>query len=255
LTLLTFAAGPARDFYLAASDAYTLTSETVGETTVNSYTPRDLAQGSRLAVDWATAAMDSYQDHFGPYPYTELDLVSTGTTALGVEYPGIIAINQTIYSDDRQRYLESTTAHEVAHQWFYNVVGNDQVDEPWIDEAMAQYATLLYYDDAYGQAGYDGFRQSLVDRWNRVDQADIPIGMPVARYPDVEYGAIVYGRGPLFFEALEKEMGQEAFDAFLRDYYSSFRWGIATADGLRTLAEAHCQCDLGPLFEAWVYSD
>jgi hypothetical protein len=48
-------------------------------------------------------------------------------------------------------------------------------------------------------------------------------------------------------------MGIQAFDAFLRDYTRTLSWGIATPELLRSLAEKHCSCDLGKLFEEWVY--
>jgi aminopeptidase N len=68
-----------------------------------------------------------------------------------------------------------------------------------------------------------------------------------------EYGAIVYGRGPLFLTALADKMGQQAFDEFLRDYYQTHKWGIGTGETFKQLAEQHCQCDLTTLFEEWVY--
>ena len=252
--VLTAAAGPARDFYLAASDAYEVESQTIGETTVHSYAPGALGRGSSQVLEAAGKALEDFEARFGPYPYTELDFVSTGTNALGVEYPGIIAITDRAYEGDYIRFLESTVVHEAAHQWFYNEVGNDQIDEPWLDEALAQMATLLYFQDEYGPAGATGFRTSLEDRWNRVDRRDIPIGLPVAEYSDGSYGAIGYGRGPLFLEALREEMGAKAFDAFLRDYVDAHSWGIATTEGFRALAEQHCGCDLGELFGKWVYA-
>ncbi len=48
-------------------------------------------------------------------------------------------------------------------------------------------------------------------------------------------------------------LGQDTFDTFLRDYYATHKWGIATADSFKQLAESHCDCDLTQLFEAWVY--
>jgi aminopeptidase N len=250
--VLTMAAGPARDFYFAASGGYEVASQKIGETTVRSYAPANLQAGSRQVLETAAKALQDFAARFGPYPYTELDFVSTGTNALGVEYPGIIAITDRAYEGDYARFLESTTVHEVAHQWFYNEVGNDQIDEPWLDEALAQYATLLYFQDEYGLAGADGFRKALEDRWNRADRMEIPIGMPVAKYANGSYGAIVYGRGPLFFEALREKMGAKAFDAFLRDYVDVNSWGVATTESIRALAEQHCGCDLGELFGKWV---
>jgi hypothetical protein len=256
---LTIAAGPARDFYLAASPSYEVVSRQVGETTINSYAPSDLLSGANVASHVAAAALEVFAQRFGPYPYLELDLVSTATSALGVEYPGIIALNEDLYGHDWMEYLESTVVHEVAHQWFYNVVGNDQVDEPWLDEALAQYVTMLYFGDRYpGQARDQVFRRSLEGRWERSDGEKIPVGLPVAAYSEGgpypgTYGSIVYGRGALFFEALAEAMGQDAFDAFLRDYYERYQWGIATTEGLRALAEQHCGCDLEGLFNEWVY--
>jgi aminopeptidase N len=151
--------------------------------------------------------------------------------------------------------LESTVAHEAAHQWFYNTVGNDQVDEPWLDEALAQYATWLYYVDVYGESAAQGYVQSWESRWDRVDRADIPIGLPAGDYRGREYGAIVYGRGPLFIAALAEEMGRESFDEFLRDYAQTYQWDIATGETFKLLAEEHCRCDLTDLFEEWVYAE
>jgi aminopeptidase N len=258
--VLTLAAGPARDFYLAAGENLSVTSETVGETTVNSYTSPEWAEGAELALESVKNALESFNRRFGTYPYTEFDVISTPMLALGIEYPGMTAVRAELYDPDAMFYglpsqvmLESTVAHEVAHQWFYNAVGNDQVDEPWLDEALVQYVTSLYYLDIYGGAAARIFRGGWDWRWNRVDRAEIPIGLPSAAYTEDEYSSIVYGRGPYFLVALAEEMGQETFDEFVRDYYQTHEWGISTGDSFRQLAERHCGCDLSDIFEAWVY--
>jgi aminopeptidase N len=148
--------------------------------------------------------------------------------------------------------LESTVAHEVGHQWFYNAVGDDQINGPWLDEAVAQYVTGLYYLDLYGQQRMEGYRNSWLSRWDRVNREPIPIGLPASSYQGKEYGAIVYGRGPLFLEALAQKMGQSTFDQFLRDYCQSHKWGIGTAASFKQFADKHCQCDLTPVFDEWV---
>ena len=257
--LVTYAAGPARDFYIAGSAGFAVYSQQVGDTVVNSYAFPELEPRARDVLQWSVAALQTFNEQVGPYPYRELDVVTTPTLALGVEYPGIIAINMDLYDPQESRYppvvLESTVAHEVAHQWFYAVIGNDQLDDPWLDESLTQYATYLYFADTGSPGDANGFRQSLVQRWQAVDGAEIPIGQPVAAYEGAEYSAIVYGRGPLFFETLAMEMGEDAFDAFLRDYYATFKWDIATPLSLQALAEEHCACDLDTLFDAWVFGE
>jgi hypothetical protein len=256
----TVASGPARDFYLAASPLYEEISETFGEITVRSYAPAGFEDGAKMALEVAARAIEVFSARYAPYPYTEFDVVSTPTLALGIEYPGITAIASRIYDLDADLrgtptaiYLESTVAHEVGHQWFYNLVGGDQLDDPWLDESLTQFATLQYYRDQYGSNAADGFRGSLESRWGNVGYAKIPIGLPVAGYEGGAYGAIVYGRGPLFFEALQQEMGVNVFEAFLREYTETLSWGIATPEFLQSLAEEHCSCDLDQIFSEWVY--
>jgi len=258
--IVTFAAGPARDFYLVASSEYVLISEEFGEFTINSYAPEDAAEGAQLALDVAAAAIDFFSDSFAPYPYTEFDIASTPTYALGIEYPGMTAINIDLYDlssyfggTPANIYLESTIAHEVGHQWFYNFVGNDQLDDPWLDESLTQYVTWQYYIERYGANGGAGFAQALDGRWQRIDREKIPVGLPVTAYQDAEYGAIVYGRGAFFFEALANQMGVDAFGVFLADYTESHQWEIATNESLKKIAEEHCKCDLSDLFTEWIY--
>ena len=132
------------------------------------------------------------------------------------------------------------------------LVGDDQLDNPWLDESLTQFATLQYYADEYGANGEQGFRNALEARWDSVNRAEIPIGLPVAEYSGQEYSAIVYGRGPLFFVALRERMGTGPFNAFLQEYTESLSWGIATPEVLQSLAEKHCSCDLDRLFKEWV---
>jgi hypothetical protein len=256
----TVAAGPIRDFYFAASERFIVESTQMGETTINSYVLEEVASGAAQSLVYAEAALRSYSARLGAYPYTEFDMVSTPMQSLGMEYPGVVANLDLLYDEDEMLYgmpalavLESVVAHEVAHQWLYNLVGSDQMDEPWLDEALTQYVTGLYFIDTGGPEAFQGYRQSWFDRWDRVERAEIPIGLHASDYAPGEYSPIVYGRGPLFVEALADRMGEAVFAEFLRDYVETYAWQIATGEDFRALAEAHCGCDLTDLFKEWVY--
>ena len=258
--VVTYAAGPARDFYLAASPDFRVWSAMESDVQVNSYAPEEREARARQALEIGAAALRSFERHFGPYPYREMDLAATPMKALGIEYPGMMGIAQSLYDPEAwirnlpsAVYFESTVAHEVAHQWFYNLVGNDQSAEPWLDEAMAQYATYLYFLDTYGEQAAEDYWRSWEERWGRVDRADIPIGLPAAAYEGAAYGAIVYGRGPLFLQELREAIGEQVFAEFLHRYTAEHAWRIATAESFKLLVEETCQCDLTPLFEAWVW--
>ena len=254
-----YAMGPSRDLYLALSEEFVIETERIGQTEVRSFAGKDAGAASQRVLSTAVAALRSFGDRFGAYPYTTLTLVSVPFAAFGLEFPGIIINARRLY-DLSQSYggvpspvlLESTTAHEVAHQWFYSSVGNDQLLEPWLDEALTQYASWLYYKDRYGQSAAQGFFRSLEDRWNRVGRAEIPIGRPVHAYTPKEYGAIVYGRGPLFIDALAEHLGEEVFNNFLREYTRTFEWDIVDSGEFEAAAEAACNCRLDELFDRWV---
>jgi hypothetical protein len=252
---VTVAAGPARDFYLAASPNYEKVSRKLGEVTINSFATAENKEGAEMALDVAGRAITDFNASYVHYPYNELDIVATPTTAGGIEYPGLVVIAARLYEGAKENpvYMEATVAHEVAHQWFYNLVGDDQLDDPWLDESLAQFSTLQYYGDEYGSSGAQGFEDYLNSRWAEINRAMIPVGLPVSKYTQTQYGAIVYGRGPLFFVALEQKMGKESFDAFLKDYTEQLCWGIATPEFLQSLAEKHCACDLDAFFQEWIY--
>ena len=257
--VVSFAIGPARDFYLAAAPDLEVFSSQSGQTIINSYGRSEDRAGAERAMQYAVDSMALFGERLGPYQYTEFDMIGTPMRALGIEYPGATTISIAMYDLDAEVaglpaavMLEGTVVHEMAHQWFYNLVGNDQIDEPWLDEALAQYLTGLYYREMYGDQAEHDYRQSWTDRWDRIDGELIPIGLPTNRYTPEQYSPIVYGRGPLFLAALEDQMGRDTFAEFLRDYYQSNIWAIVTGNDFRATAERHCQCDLAEMFEEWV---
>ncbi|MCS7011852.1 MAG: M1 family metallopeptidase [Anaerolineales bacterium] len=246
--------GPARDFYLCAAPGWQKHSQvTEAGVQVNLYAPAGLAPDLiEKSLSFGASALDIFSRRYGDYPYTEFDIAPIVTFAGGVEYPGMTAISQEAF--DWGDYLEMILVHEAAHAWFYNLVGNDTQDEPWLDEAAAQFATWQYFYDRYGEEAAEAIR--LLDfelRMATASEPSIPIGLPVAAYTNEDYAAIVYGRGPLFFLALREQMGEETFDRFLRQYVATYAWRTARAQDFHALAETVCACDLDSLFAEWVY--
>lgn len=255
---VVFAAGPARDFYLAGSREFVELKEQVDDLTVKVHTKKEYELHQGYALDYSLKALEIYSERVGDYPYTEFEVISSPMRAMGIEYPGITSIvvdefvaGAVMYGLSTENLLESTLAHEVGHMWFYNAVGNDQQNEPWVDEALVQYLTYIYYLDKYGSG--QGYVDSWLGRWLWVGNADIPIGMPAGEYQGAEYGAIVYGRGPLFFLELEQELGLDIVMSAIENYFDTYLWENASGEDLRAVFEEACGCDLSEQFEEWVY--
>jgi len=252
---LKFVSGPAREFNLVVSPTFEVLSVQQGATLVRSFCPPEYRAGSERALRVAAASLAVYNDLFGVYPYTELDVAATTTTAGGIEYPGLIVLNESYYQGGRDDRFDWANAHEVAHQWWYGLVGNDQVNEPWLDEALAQYTTLLYYERTAGPQVAAQLREQVFAvpaRQAQQSGRDQPIGLPVAGYDASNYGAIVYGKGPLFFQALRERMGDETFFALLWAYAHGFMYRMATGADFLALAEKISGQDLTALYAEWV---
>ena len=256
-TEVLFIMGPARDLYLAAGrDLVVFQKKDPADTVVRSVGPRGGESGAMLALRAAEAALTVFSRRFGAYPFTTLTVVSAPLRALGVEFSGIVLVASRLYDPpvapneaSRRFILEGTVAHEIAHQWFYGVVGTDQRMEPWIDESLAQYAFWLYFREIHGD-GRDAYRE-FEEYWNRIARAEIPIGRPVAAYTRSQYGAIIYGRAPLFLLSLAKLMGEDSFDRLLSVFVERYRWRLVDGERFRALAEQLCQCEQGELDALW----
>lgn len=247
--------GPMRDFMLAMSADFGVATEAVDGIRVNSYyLSKDEADG-QLGLQNVVDAVKSYSRRIGAYPFNELDLVETPTTAGGIEYPGLVVIAAELYHGN-EMFRESATAHEVAHQWWYSLVGNDQVDDPWLDEAFTQFTTALYYLDVHGPSGFTAYvDQGLRARYNRVKGTadDKRSDRPVAAYSERQYGAIVYGKAALFFDGLYEALGDAKFDAFMQAYFNAHRYGVAYVDDLLKAAETQLdRATIDRLLAQWI---
>ncbi len=243
-TLLT---GPMRDLALVMGDLRLEQSGADG-VLLNAYMLPEHADLAAEVLQQAGQQIEVLQDRVGPYPFVELDIVDAPGAFGGIEYPGLVLIGVI----DPNGFFEEATVHEVGHQWFYSLIGDDQLLEPWLDEAAASYTEVLYYERTRGASAV---LEVLANSWTYLSYADdqtLPIGRPVASYGG-DYGPIVYGKGALFFDALRRQLGDKVFFKFLHTYYDRYAYGFATSADFQATAEETCACDLSALFSLWVY--
>jgi hypothetical protein len=246
-TLLT---GPMRDIALAIGDLKQTQVTTSGGVRVNAWTlPEHAAHGPALAQEGA-AQVDNLDNQVGPYPFAELDIVDAPGAYGGVEYPGLVYIGVV----GERNGFEEATVHEVGHQWFYSLVGDDQVLQPWLDEAAASYTEVLYAEKVHGAAAAQRYLSFFQDEESSASDTNLPIGLGVGDYPSAnDYYAVVYGKGALFFARLRQQLGDTTFFNFLHAYFKQYEFGFATSLGFEQVAEATCSCDLNGLFQQWVF--
>ncbi len=247
--------GPWREFaWLASADYQVMETTAYGTVLRSYYLPGDEAAG-QATLNIAAAAARVYEDTFGPYPFGEMAVVEAPLLHHGMEFPGLNLIGLDLYREQRGE-LENRVVHEIAHQWWYAQVGNDQVNTPWLDEGLSEYSMAIYYGQVFGE----GHANTLVNqRWQVPYQVavengyDAVVNQPASAF-SWEYEVIVYAKAALFFNALHQELGEEAFQAFLHEYLDRFRWKIATPEGLLRVAESTSGQDLDALYNRWIMS-
>ena len=252
-TTWNFVSGPMRDFMLAASSRFESESLAVGHIRVNSYFVAEHRDTGEKMLEFARDGLRAYQESFGAYPFAEFDVVEAPVSG-GMEYPGLILIDTRQY-ETASEYLEFVTAHEVAHQWWYSLVGNDQVTQPWLDEGLTNFSVLYYYEYVYGpdRAGL-AFENYVAGRYLRVKASgmDAVVNQPVSAFTPELYSAIVYGKAALFFQEVRSVLGDETFLAVLRTYLADHRYGIARPEDWLAIAEQVSGQELDGLFSSWI---
>lgn len=205
--------------------------------TVRSWGTPDQADQVSVSLQTALDSIALYEEKIGPCPFDELDICVAymPVVAGGIEYPGLIEIIQAELITPE--FLGITVTHEVAHQWFYSAVGNDQYDEPFLDESFASFCETLYRQFVLGERPED-IVASLYDRtW--LDEGELYcIDLSYGDYYAAEdgsgewyYYAAIYELGRTFLWEVRQAMGEEAFFAMLGSWYAQERGQVATIDG------------------------
>ena len=173
--------------------------------------------GVEQLADWTTASIADLEKRFGPFPYRTLTVPLLPAYGGGIEYPSSIQLA----ASDRDVLL-----HEVAHMYFYGMVGDSQFRDPWLDEAFATYAESVDHPppDAAVQ---------------RALHQPGDVGAAIAGFAnDDQYFGIVYGKGGAALLAARQAAGADPFDAAIRCYVDANAWTIATpADVAAALAD------------------
>ena len=234
----------ARDFAIALSRDFKVLKQTEGGAEVSYYYYDDASPRDSLAA--AAESLAYFSSTFGSYPYPSLSVVQTGLYTGGMEYPAL-----TMISDDCDAQTATyAIVHENAHQWWYAAVGSDQYNNAWQDEGLAEYSSLLFFENApqYGftKAGLLGSATKAYRAYFSVysqlfEGVDTGMARPLDSFSgEYEYANIAYNKGLLLFDALRNALGDDKFFEALREYRAAYSGRNAPAEGLMA-----CFCSRG----------
>jgi hypothetical protein len=224
----------ARTLAVSASDEFIVNETTWGNVSVRSYYFNGYQKGGDDMLIYASEALQTYSAEFAPYPHQTLAIVQSDMDD-GQEYDGLVFLATDFYSQytgSAKSNLTTIGVHEIAHQWWYSLVGNDHAFEPWLDEALSTYSERIFFENNY-PANISWWWQFRVNYFKPTGYVDATI---------YDYGSFrsytnaVYFRGALFLDDLRELMGYGNFSKFIKAYATRYANGHATTADFFALA-------------------
>ncbi|PZO35428.1 MAG: aminopeptidase [Alphaproteobacteria bacterium] len=223
---------------------------------------------SRLAASAAEfteveAMVEKAEGLYGPYRWGRYDLLVLPPSFPfgGMENPRLTFATPTIIAGDRS--LVSLVAHELAHSWSGNLVTNATWSDFWLNEGFTVYFENRIMEAVYGSdramqeevLGWQGLQSTLAS----LPAADTRLKIDLTdRDPDDGLTDIAYEKGAAFLRTIERTVGREAFDGWLRGYFdrNAFRpmtTELFLADIRQHLVGGDAALEAELQMDAWIY--
>ncbi len=190
-----------------------------------------------------------FSEKFGLYPFIN---EKYGHAQFG---RGGAMEHQTMTSLVRAAFTEPALAHELAHQWFGNLITCASWRHLWLNEGFASYAEALYYEERHGG---DHYRSALRNAMAIAKTGRGPVIRPDTNTIATLFDqATVYRKGAVVLHMLRHVLGDSTFFRALRAYTNDprFRYGVATTEDFQSVCEALAQRSLDWFFQEWLYGE
>lgn len=229
-----------RDAGLVMSAALESVTRSVDGVLLQAFAPGK-AQAREL-LGYAQGALEAYSERFGGYPWPVYTVCALPLGITGAEYTALGMVAQ------QDATLEYTVAHELAHQWWYALVGSDSQTHPWLDEALCEYSLLEYVEHRYGQNAREELRQRRIEPSMRITAAgEATPGAPLEYFEtETDYAILVYGRAAAFLCAAD-ELLSGGLAQVLESYAQQYALRIADRDALSRTILDKGGVDIAPL--------
>ncbi len=241
-------------FVLTAGELERVTGDADG-VTVGVVTTRGKSAQGRYALDSAIGLLKYYNDYFGTrYPLPKLDLIAVpgGFGGAMENWGGItffesrLLLDPATTSPTAQRGIFIVLAHEMAHQWFGDLVTMAWWDNLWLNEGFASWMQEKAADRFHPdwQAWLNSSEGKQATMGSDARRTSHPIQQPIADESEAmsAFDGITYSKGQAFIRMLESYLGEDAFRAGIRQYMKAHAYSNATtADLWDALAAASAQ--------------
>lgn len=252
----TITAVRVREFAFAISDSYKtniIQTDSGVYVHMSSYSDVD-TQTLETLSNVVKNSLDYFSAYIGSYPYSSLKIIENGNYINTTAYPQIIFISTACLTTDNQAAAVMSLVTSVARQWFYSVVGNDQIREAWLSDGLSYYLAYSYiFRDSPDrlQETMNDLYQGLAAEYNDLTATSLSDDISVYTSSHA-YTSIQITKAMLMFHALSEYMGRQAFNDFIKLYYKQNYLTIASGENLIKAAEESSGMELRGFITEWV---
>lgn len=248
---VTYDGAGIRDFAFVCSPDYNVVNGQAGEVNVYYFYKTD--DNAQQTLDLAVNALKTYGETFGEYPFDTYTVVRAPFVCDGMEYSGLALIGEKCGD------VGNAVLHETAHQWWYGVVGNDNINESYMDEGLATFSAAYYYELVGETEKFDKEINAIkraymsYEKLQKKRNSTISLSMnrPVYEFTDYQYTMVEYYKGCMMFDNLYELYGKDKFNACLKKYCENNKFGFGGKTAFAAAAKT-TMGDVGGLMEGWI---
>lgn len=188
---------------------------------------------------------------FLPYPFEKVGYVNTPIGSM--EHETMISFDVRLSRSGDT--VNATAAHELAHQWFGDLVTPRDFRDAWLNEGFATFCETLWAEELGGNAPYLSSQTTKLNSYLTTDskaEGVLPLYNFPRATPSSNYPSTIYDKGAVVLGMLRYELGDSIFFQGIQDYLRRYSYGNTTTDSLRAVLESHAGRSLGWFFDQWV---
>ena len=251
--------------YLGVGEFEYLTGKT-GKVQIRVITKKGNKSKGKYSLDLGKKLLTSYEKYFGiKYPLPKLDLIAIPDFAAGaMENWGAITFRETILLYDpktsstrTKQFIAEVISHEIAHQWFGNLVTMKWWNDLWLNESFATFMATKFVDKFYPEWNlWDQFIEDAMNTAMGLDSLKTthPIDVTVNSPAEIReiFDAISYDKGGCVLRMLENYVGETNFRAGLKNYLSTFKYGNAQGQDLWDAIGKASKMPVSAMVNSWL---
>jgi len=270
LALWQYEAKNVHDFAWTTDPTYKLLQSEWNGITFNVLALDYNADSWRQVTEWGPKALQFLSENFGDYPYDQITVADTYIRAGGIEYPQITFINDMIHPEYEFPDFRTTIIHEMAHNWYYGILGSNQTEKGWLDEGFTTFAEIKTIEALFGRhtnypvterdwllkkfALPDDDRTMNARSYLKLAKFDFD-NDHVNLHPDYmgrEAYTLEYDKSAMILFMLEYTLGDSVFNKAMLDYFENWKFKHPSPEDFISSVEKSSGRELDWFFEQWM---